>query len=275
MKLSIITINLNNRVGLQKTIESVIGQTFDDFEWIVIDGGSTDGSAELIAQYADHFAYWVSEPDKGIYNAMNKRIRQAEGEWLQFLNGGDMLYEESTLQKIFEKDYYADVFYGNAKNINKNGSIGNYIAPDILSYSYLYSGRSISHQASFFRRTLFDDNLYDEHFQIVSDRKYYLDLILKGCSFEHIDQFVVWYDNSGISTVLTDVWWQERKDVRDSCPPHLKPDMDWISHFRQVYYNGKFCTALTNFFLLIVAGVSRCRNHIITWRIKIKNKYHR
>ena len=96
MKLSIITINLNNREGLQKTIESVISQTFRDFEWIVIDGGSTDGSAELIKQYAAHFAYWVSESDKGIYNAMNKGIRQAKGEWLQFLNSGDQLYEETT-----------------------------------------------------------------------------------------------------------------------------------------------------------------------------------
>ena len=85
MKLSIITVNLNNREGLQKTIDSVVNQTFRDFEWIVIDGGSTDGSKELIEQYADHFAYWVSEPDKGIYNAMNKGIKVAKGEYLQFL----------------------------------------------------------------------------------------------------------------------------------------------------------------------------------------------
>ena len=94
MKLSIITVNLNNRDGLQRTIDSVVSQTFTDYEWIVIDGGSTDGSRELIGQHQDRFAYWCSEPDKGIYNAMNKGIAHAKGEWLQFLNSGAWLYSK-------------------------------------------------------------------------------------------------------------------------------------------------------------------------------------
>ena len=80
MKLSIITINYNNKAGLQKTIDSVICQTWKDYEWIIIDGGSTDGSKELIEQYQQYFAYWCSEPDKGVYNAMNKGITKAKGE---------------------------------------------------------------------------------------------------------------------------------------------------------------------------------------------------
>ncbi|MDR2910496.1 MAG: glycosyltransferase [Bacteroidales bacterium] len=91
MKLSIITINLNNVAGLQKTIESVVKQTFTDYEYIVIDGGSTDGSADIIKQHANKITYWVSEPDKGIYNAMNKGIRVAKGEYCLFLNSGDWL----------------------------------------------------------------------------------------------------------------------------------------------------------------------------------------
>ena len=82
MKLSIITINYNNRDGLQKTIESVVSQSFKDFEWIVIDGGSNDGSRELIERYAESISYWVSEPDNGIYNAMNKGIRVSKGDYL-------------------------------------------------------------------------------------------------------------------------------------------------------------------------------------------------
>ena len=113
MKLSIITVNLNNCDGLQKTIDSVVSQTFKDFEWIVIDGGSTDGSKELIEQYADHFTYWVSEPDKGIYNAMNKGIRVAKGDYLQFLNSGDYLYDRTTLEKCLLPQNNADVIYGN------------------------------------------------------------------------------------------------------------------------------------------------------------------
>lgn len=109
MKLSIITVKLNNRDGLKRTIDSVVSQTFTDYEWIVIDGGSTDGSRELIEQYQDHFAYWCSEPDKGIYNAMNKGIAHAKGEWLQFLNSGDVLYSNNTLASVFSSKYDADV----------------------------------------------------------------------------------------------------------------------------------------------------------------------
>ena len=273
--LSIITINLNNREGLRRTIESVIAQTFIDYEWIVIDGGSTDGSKELIEQHADHFSYWCSESDTGIYNAMNKGIRQAKGEWLQFLNSGDSLYEETTLQKVFERKYSSDVLYGNSKVVSNNGSIVDHIGPDNLSYSYIYCGYPISHQASFFRKGVFEVVLYNENHRIVSDCECYLNLILKGYRFEHINQFVVWYDNTGISIKMLSASWQEWKEVRDGCPYHLRPDMDWISRFHQVYLNGRLCTAMTHFFLSLVACMSRCRNCLVAWRIKIKNKHHR
>ena len=89
MHLSIVTINYNNLSGLQKTIDSVLSQSFEDFEWIVIDGGSTDGSKELLEQYQEHFAYWCSVPDKGIYNAINKGIKLATGDIIGLLNSGD------------------------------------------------------------------------------------------------------------------------------------------------------------------------------------------
>ena len=94
---SIITINYNNKDGLLKTIESVLCQTYKDFEFIVIDGGSTDGSREIIEKYAGHIDYWVSEPDKGIYNAMNKGIKVAHGDYLNFMNSGDYFYNENVL----------------------------------------------------------------------------------------------------------------------------------------------------------------------------------
>lgn len=105
-KLTIITINLNNKAGLQTTIDSVIAQTYKDFEWIIIDGGSTDGSKELIEKYTNYIKYWVSEPDKGIYNAMNKGIKVAEGEYLQFLNSGDSLFSNSVLSDIFTPPHF-------------------------------------------------------------------------------------------------------------------------------------------------------------------------
>ena len=95
--ISIITINFNDKIGLQRTFDSVFAQDFNDFEYIVIDGGSNDGSKELIEENTDKISYWISEPDKGIYNAMNKGIKVANGEYLLFLNSGDKFYNKKSL----------------------------------------------------------------------------------------------------------------------------------------------------------------------------------
>ena len=118
MKLSIITVNLNNKDGLQKTIDSVISQTFKDCEWIVIDGGSTDGSKELIEKYSDHISYWVSEPDNGIYNAMNKGIKASKCEYLLFLKSGDIINESRTLEDGFNLYPEDDIVTGQVINMD-------------------------------------------------------------------------------------------------------------------------------------------------------------
>lgn len=118
--LSIITINFNNKEGLIKTVESVVHQSYQDFEYIVIDGGSTDGSADYIKEQQTHFDYWVSEPDKGIYNAMNKGIEVAKGEYCLFLNSGDWLVEGS-LKDLFKHNFNDDVIYSNCYFSKKKG----------------------------------------------------------------------------------------------------------------------------------------------------------
>ena len=112
MKYSIITVNYNNKDGLKKTIESVIHQSYRDFEYIIIDGGSTDGSAELLKEYSDKITYWVSEPDKGIYNGMNKGIAKATGDYLNFMNSGDCFYADDVLQHVADYNYNADFIVG-------------------------------------------------------------------------------------------------------------------------------------------------------------------
>ena len=114
-KISIITINYNDKVGLKKTIESVINQTWRDFEFIVIDGGSTDGGKEILEQNSDKIDYWVSESDNGIFNAMNKGIKVATGDYLLFLNSGDWFYSSNVISDV-EKiiDGSVDIYYGNA-----------------------------------------------------------------------------------------------------------------------------------------------------------------
>src|SRR5438552_2810029 len=109
-QLSIITVNLNNAEGLEKTIQSVIRQQFSDYEYIIIDGASADGSVEVIKKFSDKISNWVSEKDSGIYNAMNKGIRLAAGNYLLFLNSGDTLCENSTA-RLFQPDLFDDIIY--------------------------------------------------------------------------------------------------------------------------------------------------------------------
>ena len=121
--LSIITINRNNAAGLRKTIESVVSQTYTDFDYIIIDGASTDESVDVIKEYADRITYWVSEPDTGIYNAMNKGILKANGEYCLFLNSGDWLYDNDVLNDVFSISPTEDIVYGNDVFIGANVTI--------------------------------------------------------------------------------------------------------------------------------------------------------
>lgn len=212
MKLSIITINFNNRDGLKRTIDSVVVQTFHDYEWIVIDGGSTDGSRELIELNAEHFSYWVSEPDKGIYNAMNKGIAQAKGEYLQFLNSGDWLCDETALERCFSHDFSAEIVYGNLYTAFEGKEISKYYQPKRLTFQMLLND-TIMHSPSFIKRELFATEQYDESLRIVSDWKFFLKQALQNRTFEFVDEFVTFFDTTGISATNKELNKTEREKV--------------------------------------------------------------
>lgn len=220
MWLSIITINFNNRSGLKKTIESVVAQTFKDYEWIVIDGGSTDGSRELIEQYANHFSYWISEPDRGVYNAMNKGIKVAKGDYLQFLNSGDWLFDETALERCFSHPFTSDIVYGDLYFVYKDGRQKKTCFPNPLTLRYFYRF-SLGHNASFIKRELLQHDLYDERFKIVSDWAFFLKKALSGCSFEYINETVSCFDTNGISIVNKELVKQEREIVLNELIPDL------------------------------------------------------
>lgn len=197
MKLSIITVNLNNKTGLQKTIDSVFSQTFKDFEWIVIDGGSSDGSKELIEKYSDYVSYWVSEPDKGIYNAMNKGIRVAKGEYLLFLNSGDFLFDTKSLEDSFKYCDGSDIITGLVFRNNSSFLLRKH-QKNIVKQLIL---DSFSHQGTFINRKLFDNYKYREDYIIVSDWIAWIEWVLKkNCSFQQIDVKVAVQDMTGISS---------------------------------------------------------------------------
>ena len=201
-KISIVTINYNDKDGLDKTIQSVVNQTYQDFEFIIIDGGSADGSRNVIEKYKDRISYWVSEPDKGIFSAMNKGIKVAKGEFLIFMNSGDTFFDELVLEKIeteLSDDY--DIFYGDYYRVSNN-SLKKRTFPKKLSFSFFYS-RSLSHQSTFIRRKLFFDIfLYNEEYKIASDWEFFIYAICqKNVPYKYINLPISKFDFTGISSI--------------------------------------------------------------------------
>lgn len=200
MKLSIITINFNNSLGLEKTIRSVISQTFCDFEYIIIDGNSTDGSVDIIIRYSDKINYWISESDSGIYNAMNKGIRQAKGEYILFLNSGDSFKNHESIEYSQFYLFSQDIIYCNLCLVFERSCTVK-IYPDKLSMKYFLDD-ALPHPASFIRRTLFDKyGYYDESYKIVSDWVFFFNVIvLKDGTYKHVNKSISLFTVDGISS---------------------------------------------------------------------------
>ena len=177
-KLTIITV-CRNEPNIERTCKSIVSQTWQDFEWIVVDGASTDGTLEILEKYKDRIDIFVSEPDTGIYNAMNKGIHLSHGEFLNFMNGGDEFFDKNVLKKVFKEDIsYAkdDVLYGNSIYIYPNGTIQLAAFPEHIDIDYCFGFRwgvrwCLSHQSSFIRRSIFGQKGYDESLKLASDYK--------------------------------------------------------------------------------------------------------
>ena len=224
MKLSIITINWNDEAGLRKTVESVLGQTArKELEYIVVDGASTDGSAQALEEYGGRIDRWVSEPDKGIYNAMNKGVRMSTGEYLLFMNSGDTLYDENVVKTLLpELESGEDIVTGKMLYSGKNRYSQ---ADDPISLLYLYQS-SLPHDATFIRRRLLEETPYDESLRIASDWKFFVQVIVQqGCSYKIVDHVVSEFDTHGISATNRDLCKQEReKAIKELFPPRVLVD---------------------------------------------------
>ena len=199
-KFSIITINFNNKEGLRKTLDSVVCQTFTDYELIVIDGGSTDGGAALLEEYEKYITFGVSEPDKGVYNAQNKGVQHASGEYCIFMNSGDLFYSNDVLECVAKelKDG-VDIAVGNTY-FYKNESENRYAyAPEYITLWRVYIG--INHQSAFIKRQLLLNNPYDETLKICADWKFWLQELVKNeRSYQRLNKTVALYDMNGISS---------------------------------------------------------------------------
>lgn len=200
-QVSIITVNLNNKDGLKRTINSVRDQLFKNYEHLIIDGGSTDGSLDIINSYSDQFSFWVSEPDNGIYSAMNKGIEKAKGEYLLFLNSGDYLINTEALCIDFNV-FNQDLLIGYRTTITKDHQTIVTYKLDMPKDLGFFVVSSLSHGSTFIKRSLFDSvGLYDESFKIVSDWIFFLKAIIYyGASYQELGRAVHVFELGGIST---------------------------------------------------------------------------
>lgn len=200
--ISIISVNLNNSKGLSKTLLSVFEQTYKDIEFIVIDGGSTDQSISVIKNYQYRIDFWTSEPDKGIYHAMNKGIQQAKGDYCLFLNSGDWLTSPTVLEEVFSTNPTADIVSGDVYFFDtvQNKIKWHVQSPEKLTAKTLFLG-TLPHQATFIKRELFSKvGPYNENLKIASDWLFWVEALLQyGCSYEHFSGVLSYFNMDGIS----------------------------------------------------------------------------
>lgn len=229
-QLSIITINYNNEAGLIKTLHSLRNQTYKDYEHIIIDGGSTDGSLDTIIENKQHFSYWVSESDKGIYNAMNKGITVAKGNYLYFLNSGDEL-AENALQNIFENKASDSHF------IIGEVMIGNHVFKKkkmLTLFDIFYIG--INHQSFFVKKVVFEIvGAYQEKYKITADSIHFISSLLKyNLSYVVLDVLVAIIEPGGVSTNSIDSNMQERYLFLQNEHPVLLNDYKELYRYRKL-----------------------------------------
>jgi len=226
MKLSIITINRNNGNGLKQTLASVAEQTFMDFEHIIIDGASTDNSVEVIKSFP-HITYYVSELDNGIFDAMNKGIKQAKGEYCLFLNSGDYLASPTVIFKMFEKSSGEDIIYGDVILKNKNGKNLLIKSPSEMSLGFLIM-RFLSHPSTLIKTELFVKfKNYRTDLRIVSDWAFFIEAFIYGASYKHcpifVSVFMLGGTSSGSKGVL--LGQEEREKVLKELFPYTYKDI--------------------------------------------------
>lgn len=202
MKISIITVCFNAIDTIDKTIESVINQTYSDIEYIIIDGKSTDGTVDIINKYSyiNNFKY-ISEKDKGIYDAMNKGINLVTGDYIYFLNSGDYFCNEYVIEKIVSevKNDKVDIIYGNIFDVFSNYKKHISYKNIKLSPLNFIRGTSIGHQAIFANKKIFIDNQFDIKYRICADKKWIISSYLKGYRFKYYDVDICLFDKSGVS----------------------------------------------------------------------------
>lgn len=240
MKLSIVTVCRNNLEGLKRTCESVWSQKRrDEIEHLVVDGASTDGTQEWLEANDDKFERWLSESDKGIYNAMNKALGLVSGDYTLFLNSGDEFASDDVVERCLPYlDGTTDIVYGDVMVVKPDeGTIKRWNYPESLS-TWHFIGGTLCHQAVFIRTELHKENHYDERYRIVADYALLMRLIiLEGRTTKKLPLAVCNYYLDGLSSVNKDRMMEEREIARRAVLPKiLLRDMERLKELEELPY---------------------------------------
>jgi glycosyltransferase involved in cell wall biosynthesis len=215
---SIVTVVFNNREGIEKTIRSVIGQTYSDIEYIIIDGGSKDGTLDVIKKYESKIAFWISEKDKGIYDAMNKGLRAAKGDFVLFLNSGDLIADETVIEKVIQSANHADCYYGETLLMNGEGEIlgtrtelTTRKLPENLTWKDMINGMVVSHQSILFRKAVVSE--YDLNYRCSADIKWVIEGLKRSERVVNAKMVISKYLIGGFSIANQKIGWKERFEI--------------------------------------------------------------
>ena len=261
---SIITINLNNASGLEKTIESIVNQSFTDYQYIVIDGGSTDDSTKIIEKYESKMHYQISEKDSGIYSAMNKGIQKASGKYCFFLNSGDCFVNKDVLQTFMSGDYSADIITGGTL-VYDHDKAEMVKAPKKISF-YTFFKHTIIHQATFIRLDLFSKTgFYNEKLRIVADWELFvLAFAFHKATYQPLSFLIASINANGISSMPENslICKQERETIMKEYFGFFLPDYELLkdpTNYNFIYNIQKYplLNSIFHFVFRIINRLSR------------------
>lgn len=241
-KVSIVTVCFNCKDVIEKTICNVLKQTYRNIEYIVIDGASTDGTKEMVEHYADQLAYWKSESDSGIYDAMNKGINVATGDWIIFRNAGDYFFKPTTIEDVFNwyEDKGEDFIVGGTRSFGSGGYHDKFYC---LQDADVWHRAFISHPSTFVRLSVQKNNLFPTSYRIASDYFFFQKLMLDGAAMVCYDGIVSLFDSeSGISSTHLVQSWKEILLIRRQ----LNAPRNVLKETQKVYFKTRMYQILAN-----------------------------
>ena len=219
MKVTVVTTCYNRSDTVVKAVRSVMFQTYPDIEHIIIDGGSTDDSVDIIKQYAEHIDFWISERDHGVYNAMNKGLKHAHGEYVNFMTSGDSFYSPHVLEEIDRQISDTDILFGNVCDSVSGRIYGGIPAGSEVTFLTLKK-EILCPQGTFYRRSIFDSHPYDESLKLIADWKVNVQaVIFDNCKVKVVDTIIANYDLTGMSSTQSKLHAEERQKVMSELFP--------------------------------------------------------